>query len=284
MNKKQVKFLTYYLLQLLKSLNITIVLLIIIFNTTVLNYKYIQNKMDNNNYYELLYNDTLEKLEDIIIPTGLSSDIFEDTFTIKEVTRIEKKLIHNFYYREETKIESTSFKEKLKENIDKELKEKNLRVDNEEDITKLIDELTNEYENNLYYHNFLNNYKNTFYKFRNYTSIILVISILLLILVTILLEILHKKRDKMSIPLITNGIVFLTLFAYFKLNLNIDNLILYSKGLSIIITKTFNSILKIFIIVSIISILIGLLNRYVYFKKVLKHKKRKKKETYYEED
>ena len=56
MNKKQVKFLTYYLLQLLKSLNITIVLLIIIFNTTVLNYKYIQNKMDNNNYYELLYN------------------------------------------------------------------------------------------------------------------------------------------------------------------------------------------------------------------------------------
>ena len=280
MNKQQVKFITYYLLQLLKSINMILVILIMIFNFTILNYKFIQHQMNKTNYYELLYNDMLEQMEDIIIPTGFDSDIFNETFTIKEVTKVEQKIIHNFYYNEETKIDSTSFKEKLKENIDKELEEKHLKVENEKDITNLINEMTKVYENNLYYHNFLDSYKKVFYKFRNTSNIILIISILLLILFTILLDILHKKRDKMSIPLITTGITFIVLFIYFKVNLNIDNLFLYSKGLSTLITTIFNKILLLFIIVSIISILIGILNRIIYFKKVLKSKKKKKKKDY----
>ncbi len=285
MNKQQAKFLSYYILQLLKAINIIAVTVILIFNITILNYNYIQKKMNQTNYYETLYNDILDQMEDIIIPTGFDKDIFKDTFTIKDVTKIEQKVIHNFYYNEKILVDTSSFKEKLEENINKELKEKHLKVENEKDITNLVNELADVYENNLYYFNFLENYKGSFYKLRYVSNIILVVSILLLILFTILLDIIHKKRDKMSIPLITSGITFIVLYFYFKTKLNIDNLVLYSAGLSDMIITIFNSVFKILIIISIIYILIGLLNRFVYFQKVLKHKKKKHKKDYtYEED
>ena len=285
MNKSRLKFITYYLLQFLKTINITIVLVLIILESTVLNYRYINKKMTDNNYYQLLYENMENQMDDILIPSGFDISIIEKTFTLEEITKTEQKVIHDFYNNINTPADSTQFKERLKQNIDADLEKKHLVAANEKDITNLITELSKIYENNIYYNNYLNSSRAEFNKAKHYVNIILTISILSLLSLILLLQIFHKRRDKMSIPLIANGLIFITTYIYLKSNLSIEHLFLYSKGLSVLITEILNDLFIAFLTIAIVSIIIGFANRLIYFKKVLKHKKKKKKEEYtYEED
>jgi len=286
MNKKQLKFISYYLLQFLKSINLVIVIAIIILESTILNYKYINKQMEHTKYFELLYNDIYDQMDDILIPSGFDNSILDNTFTIEEISKIEQKVIHDFYKNINYKGNSDVFQERLNNNIDEYLKTRHLEVEDKKDLDNLVKELANVYENNLYYNDYLNNSRSSFNKVKELFNIVLTISILLLIILIIVTRATQQDRDKLSITLVTNGIIFAITYIYLQTKLSIENLFLYSKGLSALITRVFDNILLIILLVAIISIILGITNRLLFFKKVLNHKrKKKKKEEYtYEED
>ena len=287
MNKKQAKWLAYYILQLLLTINVALFVLILILNTTLFSNKYMNKKMEQTNYYELLYNDMREQMEETLPPTGFDETILKDTFTKEDVRKTTIKVIHNFYNNTEIKVDSTAFREKLVENIETDLKNKKYKVEDQTELDNMIDDLTDYYENSLDYHGFLEKFRSPFKKILDIVRILLVISILSIIMIIVLLYITNRQRDKISIMFITNGFIFVSLAIYINSNMNVDNLFLYSEGLSSLLKVLFNNMITMLSITCIVSLLLGIAHRIYYLYRATHHKrkkKNKKENDEYEED
>lgn len=254
MNKS--KLIKYYLINFLMSIVLLLTILSLVIRFTVLSPKYIESKIKNSNFIELLHNDLKENIDENLMSTGFKQEIIEELYSNNILENETEKLINSLNGNGSYEFSTSNFEENLKNNINEFLKEKNEKVEQSE-INNFIKEMTKVYKNNMVLYNYMPKFINYYNLLKLLTTIFYVGGIIIL---ATYIFIKRKELSKyISIPLYFAS--FSLIFFYFYINLNFDiaNFSFYSNSISILIKEILRNIMNITLISGIIFFILGIL-------------------------
>ena len=172
----------FFLIILLSTLTITI------------SSKNIIQKMEKTNYYEKLYNETMENMQYITRKSGFVSNILDDTFNIEDIKRDINKYIENIFNDKTIEVNVETLKENIETNLEKNIKDNNLEIDSnikKEYVNKIVTTYKNEIRLMKEYNNISKDLNNK----QNFIKTLLVLSIIdLIVLIIINKKIFNKKE------------------------------------------------------------------------------------------
>jgi len=108
----------------------------------VLNEDYWKMQMEQNNYYEKLEDTVNDGFENYIMQSGMDSSVFEGIYDLDKVKEDTNSIVHAILNNEEFKIDTSTIREKLDNNIRKYIK------DNKVLVNKTTENQIQNFENN----------------------------------------------------------------------------------------------------------------------------------------
>lgn len=252
------------LIQLLLILSTSILFLVIIFSTTILNKKYILSILEKDDYYNKVYHDSLSTLEGYTIQVGLTGEEVEKILTKEKVTDDIKKLIDCIYNNQELKIDTESLSNNVEELIQNKLKENNRSATREElnGITNLKKQITDSYEDKiLYSQKYVLKIRDTYHKISIYYKKVLFLLSSFEFFLIALLRLISKSFFTFSKILGSTFIstFFITLSTKLFIQPKLQHIVVFSSILSKLAIAIMNSLFKILLTVSGILGIIGLI-------------------------
>ncbi len=251
------KIILRYIFGFLFFLSFLFLVIVVIVKSTIFNSNYLLNELEKNNYYEDIYLDINERMQDYVIPSGFPKEIVNDIFTKEEMIIDINEYINSFIKGKPKRISKENIGIKLQENIDNYLKENNIDVVNKKDIDDFIHDTVNIYIDGIILYDMINSLSNGYAKINsliNYGLIILIVSTLVLIIVNLLL-----KRSYILSSIVAVGISLLFLRLVIYEELDVINILIISKEFSNVLQAVIHKIGSLLLINGIIFIVIGLL-------------------------
>ena len=234
---------------------------------TILNKSYVENKINNSNYYTELSETINEKFKNYIMQSGMEDRIFENLFTEEKLKNDFSKVLDAIYENKQLSIDTTEIKNKLDDNIEQYLKENKIKKTNKdkEQIATFEEVIIQNYVSSVQYSSSsINSIANIVKIYNSYLKIVLNISIVLTIVLIIVLILLNVKNFKKVLSYIgtsliaTSGLIVIGLI-FEKINLNLEHSIIFDETLSIIIRLLVNNVIGILYKISIVSITVGMI-------------------------
>ena len=147
--KKNLKHLINYIL----VISIFLFVFVLIIKTTILNEKYILKTLENNYYYEEIYNNIIDNFENNLVQSGIDESISRDLITKTQVKEDIIIVIDSIYNNKDIKIDKEPLKEILNEKIEEVFKSyhRTPNKEEQESIKRLEDKIGEIYEDEIAY-------------------------------------------------------------------------------------------------------------------------------------
>ena len=250
--------------QLLLILSTTILLIFLVFMTTILNKKYILSYLEKNNYYNKVYHDSLSTLEGYTIQVGLTSEEVEKILPKEKVEVDIKNFIDCIYKNQELKIDATILTDNLEGLIQEKLKENHRDATEEEvvAINNLKKQVADSYEDKIIYSKkYALKLRDSYHKFSCHQNKIL---FLLFSLEFFLLALLGLITKTLALYFKILGSSFLSTFFFLLLGKiliqpKLQHVVVFSSILSKLAIAIINSLFKILFLSSMVIGIIGLI-------------------------
>ena len=247
-----------YILGFLLTSSIFLSLIACLVNFTVLQKNYVYKAMDNNNYYELVYNTINENLEAGNMSSGFDDEILKDLFTKDKVKEDINNTINSIYNNESISIDVDSIKNKLNDNINNYIKNNKIKVYDEVSLNEHIDVLIKIYTDEIGYYSMFNNYIGKFNKLSHIVKSGLIVLIIMDIVLFITIRFILKEK-LLGSCIIASGLFMLFIYYHTIVNIDFNTMTLVSMNFTIILRYMVNNILNIYKIMMVSSIIIGLI-------------------------
>ena len=253
MNK--IKIILSYILGFILSICLVLIVGIFVSKKTILNKKFMSRLMDENNYYELVYQSISEEIEDYMTSSGLEKEILNNVI-IKDNVKNDIDNYMNSLYENKLYIIDTSYVENtLKDNINNYLKNLNLGVDNTNELDLFISDIGGIYKKQVSFYNTLDILNGKLYKISNlidkYSILLYIITLLLIIIILII------RYINIGSVILSSGFMILLLKIFIYERIDVENVLLISDYFSNIIKSIFKYVGKYMINISIILIVLG---------------------------
>ena len=235
-----------YTMKFIQSISFFLLSLSIILILTVFNEDYVLDLLDNHNYYQELYDNTLEEVSYYLEQSGLNEGVLNNVISVKSLKKDIITSIDNLYANEKISVNTEEFQTNLTNNINTYIKENNIRVDNKDAVNILTKKLVNIYEEEISYNNTFEKVRPLFNKAHQLTKIILGISLIVSIITYLINRYLFKDRNIIA-SLFTNFVILCGLVLYIKYTIDTNNIFFYMNitgiisfilGLIIVFTTT----------------------------------------------
>lgn len=141
------------MLSFLLAILIILTTMITFVQNKILNANYIENKLEQSEYYEKLTTTINEGFENYIMQSGMDSTIFEGIYDNKRLKKDTNMLIEAMLNNGKIQLDTSDIKEKLDANIREYIKKNNLAVNPtvENQIQTFETTIINTYENSVAY-------------------------------------------------------------------------------------------------------------------------------------
>lgn len=148
-----IKDIISYMLSFLLAILIILTTMITFVQNKILNANYIENKLEQSEYYEKLTTTINEGFENYIMQSGMDSTIFEEIYDNERLKQDTNMLIEAMINNGEIQLDTSDIKEKLDANIREYIKKNNLAVNPtvENQIQTFETTIINTYENSVAY-------------------------------------------------------------------------------------------------------------------------------------
>ena len=119
----------------------------------VLNEDYWKMQMEQNNYYEKLEDTVNDGFENYIMQSGMDSSVFEGIYDLDKVKEDTNSIVHAILNNEEFKIDTSTIREKLDNNIRNYIKDNKVLINKttENQIRNFEDAIISTYTNSVSY-------------------------------------------------------------------------------------------------------------------------------------
>ena len=119
----------------------------------VLNEDYWKMQMEQNNYYEKLEDTVNDGFENYIMQSGMDSSVFEGIYDLDKVKEDTNSIVHAILNNEEFKIDTSTIREKLDNNIRNYIKDNKVLINKatENQIRNFEDAIVSTYTNSVSY-------------------------------------------------------------------------------------------------------------------------------------
>ena len=148
-----IKDIISYMLSFLLAILIILTTMITFVQNKILNANYIENKLEQSEYYEKLTKNINEGFENYIMQSGMDSTIFEGIYDNERLKQDTNMLIEAMINNGKIQLDTSDIKEKLDANIREYIKKNNLAVNPtvENQIQTFETTIINTYENSVAY-------------------------------------------------------------------------------------------------------------------------------------
>ena len=245
-----------YIMKFIQSISFFLLSLSLILIFTVFNEDYVLDLLNNHNYYQELYDNTLEEVSYYLEQSGLNEEVLNNVISVKSLKN-EIITIDNLYTNQKITVNTEEFQNNLTTNINNYIKDNNIRVDNKDTVNILTKKLVNIYEEEISYNNTFEKVRPMFNKAYKLTKIVLYLSIIVSIITYLINRYIFKDRNIIA-SLFTNFVILVGLVLYIKYTIDINNIFFYNNSISNILMEFINSVLKCMLVTGIVSFLLGL--------------------------
>ena len=233
-----------------------------IISSTILDKKYILDKLDATNYYINTYLQVNSDFENYIYQSGLDASILKDLVTVEDVENDTKYILSNIYEGKDKEIDTSKLKEKLSSNIEKSIEGKYIDSSTQKKIDKFINIIAEQYEDSILHTDIESNIFDSIFKIKKAMSSIVTVSATIMGLSVIFIIASRYKKfwqniTILGVPLVSTGIVYLALDIYIKSRVDIKDITILSQALSYSLRTIIFSTLDRFGLIGILLIVIG---------------------------
>ena len=269
------RLLLSYMMKFIQSISFFLLSLSLILIFTVFNEDYVLDLLNNHNYYQELYDNTLEEVSYYLEQSGLNEEVLNNVISVKSLKKEIITTIDNLYTNQKITVNTEEFQNNLTTNINNYIKDNNIRVDNKDTVNILTKKLVNIYEEEVSYNNTFEKVRPMFNKAYKLTKIVLYLSIIVSIITYLINRYIFKDRNIIA-SLFTNFVILVGLVLYTRYTIDINNIFFYNTSISNILMEFINSVLKCMLVTGIVSFILGLFIVFTTtgtFKKLRKNKK-----------
>ena len=242
-----------YIMKFIQSISFFLLSLSLILIFTVFNEDYVLDLLNNHNYYQELYDNTLEEVSYYLEQSGLNEEVLNNVISVKSLKKEIITTIDNLYTNQKITVNTEEFQNNLTTNINNYIKDNNIRVDNKDTVNILTKKLVNIYEEEISYNNTFEKVRPMFNKAYKLTKIVLYLSIIVSIVTYLINRYIFKDRNIIA-SLFTNFVILVGLVLYIKYTIDINNIF----SISNILMEFIHSVLKYMLVTGILSFLLGL--------------------------
>ncbi len=253
-----------YLIGFILCVVITLLISLIILSGTILNKNYTISMLEKNDYYKETYNTIVENFDNHIMQSGLEKSTLEKLFDEEKVKQDVNQVIEAIYGNKEIQIDTQSIRQELENRINKVLEQNNRIAGHEEieSIKEFEDVIVNAYANGVSFSKeYVEKVGGVFPKIeQTVTSAKIICAIIAAVLFTLIIVI--NKNIKQSLKYVgTSVLASGILLCIVKLFIGdkVQNVLILSKAFSETIKSMVYSIANTFLIVGIITIIIGVI-------------------------
>lgn len=243
------------ILLFLESILLFLILITFTLRITILNKNNIIKKLDKTNYYEKVYNETLDNMKYITRKSGYSSKIIDETFSIEDIKRNTKNYIESIYENKKIEINTEFLKENIEENLDNYIKEKNIEV-NDSKKAEYINKIATTYKNEIRLMNEFNDTSSYINKYINLSNTLLILFVIDLIVIIIINKKIFNKQEY-YIPCLSSVISLLITNIIVKIISK--NLFIYNNQVTEVIKLVIKKSLGINILLILLFIILGII-------------------------
>ena len=229
--------------------------------------KYLLNKFDEIILYNSVYEEVRDGFENYIYQSGLDISIIDKICSKEKVKNDIISVVNSMYNNEEVEIKSEEIRENLDSAINEYVNKQGRKLSKEEleNIEKFEDLIENSYKEKIGIYqkgsdkvsDKLPMILSSIKKFQIYSFIGTALALILIIIIN------SKKisiaGSFLGVSLLSSGIIILVSKSVIKYKISIDNLVLFTKSLSVAIINILNSILDSIQAIGIRYIVVGIL-------------------------
>ena len=148
-----VKNIISYILSFIIVALIIAIVVVSFLQNKVLNEDYWKMQMEQNNYYEKLEDTVNDGFENYIMQSGMDSSVFEGIYDLDKVKEDTNSIVHAILNNEEFKIDTSTIREKLDNNIRNYIKDNKVLINKatENQIRNFEDAIVSTYTNSVSY-------------------------------------------------------------------------------------------------------------------------------------
>lgn len=148
-----VKNIISYILSFIMVALIIAIVAVSFLQNKVLNEDYWKMQMEQNNYYEKLEDTVNDGFENYIMQSGMDSSVFEGIYDLDKVKEDTNSIVHAILNNEEFKIDTSTIREKLDNNIRNYIKDNKVLINKatENQIRNFEDAIVSTYTNSVSY-------------------------------------------------------------------------------------------------------------------------------------
>lgn len=242
------KKIVQYIVATILALAILVLVIINILSSSVLSKEYILNKLQSQNYYEKIYQETESNFENYIHQSGLDEEVLKDIVTKEKIEKDTKIILNNIYNGMDEKIDTKEIKEKLNENINNSL---NGKISNSEQkaIDTFVDTICKEYETTISHTNYEKKINEAINKINKYIDLIrkammVTIGISVIILVLLTIRRIYRITSKIGVAFTIDGLILILAKNYINSNIKIETIMVLNNGISDVLQSILNEILS----------------------------------------
>ena len=274
-----------YIIAVILAIAMFGLIIINILSSTILSKEYILSKLQEQNYYEKIYEEAESNFENYIHQSGLDEEVLAGIVTKEKIEKDTKIIINNIYNGMEEKIEVEEIRNNLNEKINNSLNGK-ISSSEQKSINTFVDTISDEYETRISHTNYEKKINSIIEKANTYINLakkgLLVIiggAVILLVLLTI--KRIYRIIARIGTAFIIDGLIFIFAEKYISSKTRIDTIMLLNKGISDVLQSILNEILSNILKTGSIMLGLGIILTIIYgiIKSLRKSKREKEQYT-----
>lgn len=274
-----------YIIATILALAILALTIVNILSSTILSQEYILSKLQEQNYYDKIYEEAESNFENYIHQSGLDEEVLEEIVTKEKIQKDTKIIINNIYNGMNEKIDTEEIKNNLNEKINNSIDGK-ISSSQQKSIDTFVDTICKEYEKTISHTNYEKKINSIINKANKYIDIakkaLLItigVSVILLILLTI--KRIYRITARIGTAFIIDGLIFIIAEKYIKSKIKIDTIMVLNQGISDVLQSILTEILSNILKTGSIMLGIGILLTIIYgiIKSIRKAKREKEQYT-----
>ena len=274
-----------YIIATILAISILVLIITNMLSSTILSKGYILSKLQEQDYYDKIYEETESNFENYIHQSGLDEDVLDGIVTMEKIQKDTKIIIENIYNGTDEKIDTEEIKNNLNEKINNSLNGK-ISSSEQKSIDTFVDTICKEYETTISHTNYEKKINSVINKANKYvdlltklTLIIICISVIILILLTI--KRIYRITARIGVAFVIDGLILILAEKYIDAKIKIDTIVILTKGISDVVQSILKEILSNTLKTGSIMLTIGVVLIVIYgiIKSVRKGKREKEQYT-----
>lgn len=242
------KRLIQYIIVAILAIVTLALILINMLSSTILNKEYILSKLQEQNYYDKIYEEAESNFENYIHQSGLDEEVLAGIVSKDKIEKDTKIIIDNIYDGKNEKIDTEEIKNNLNEKIENSLNGK-ISSSEQKSIDEFVNKICEEYENTISHTNYEKKINSAMKRVKQYAGIMsktlmIAIAILVFLLILLSLKEIYALVARIGTVLVVDGLIFVLVEKYITSKIKIETIVLLNKAISDVLQNILNEILN----------------------------------------